>query len=406
MLATLVSLVTTLLAFAGLVFCCLSLWAARAFIRDIRLRPTPLFTPPVSILKPLKGLDTGLYDALASHCSQQYEAPYEILFGLSDLADPAAAVIEQLRAAYPDVPLHIVHCPEQLGPNGKVSNLAQMLPHARYEHILISDGDISVAPTYLRHIMREFQPAAPPSVPSPSQRYADRPVGLVTAPYRGQAYGHSGCDHPTLGSRLEALTLSTDFFPSVLTANLLERGIRFGLGSTLATTREALAAIGGLAPLANYLADDYQLGARLARAGYRVVLSAEVVETSVPAYNLRGFWVHQLRWARSVRDSRRFGYLGVAVTCALPWALLNLVATAFSPASFALLSLVLAARVTVALSISLGILGDRQVLRDLWLLPLRDIVALVLWAWSYADDTVLWRGERLSLRGGLLSRRS
>jgi ceramide glucosyltransferase len=234
--------------------------------------------------------------------------------------------------------------------------------------------------------------------PHPSE---PQPVGLVTAPYRGLAHGLSG-GRPTLGSRLEALAIATDFFPGVLTARWLERGMHFGLGSTLATTREALAAIGGLEPLVNHLADDYELGARIRRAGYRVVLAPEVVATAVPAYTLAGFWAHQLRWARAVRDSRRAGYLGLALTYAAPWALLNVLASGLSAASVALLSLALGVRFAAALTIGAGILDDRQVLRDLWLVPLRDCVGLALWAWSYAEDAVVWRGERLALRNGLL----
>jgi ceramide glucosyltransferase len=391
MLATAVSLFTTILTLAGLGFCSVALWAARVFVRDTRSTSAESSAPPVSILKPLKGLDPGLYEAVASHCRQVYAAPFEMLLGLSDPADPAASVIEQLRADFPDCDLRTIHCPDSLGANGKVSNLAQMLPHARYKHILISDGDITVAPGYLTRIMRGF--AGPDH----------KPVGLVTAPYRGLTHGPAG-GRPTLGSRLEALAISTDFFPGVLTARLIEHGIHFGLGSTLATTREALGAIGGLQPLVNHLADDYELGARLTRAGYRVVLSPEVVSTSVPAYTLGGFWAHQLRWARSMRDSRRAGYVGLALTYALPWAMLNLAASGSTLASVALLSLVLAARLAVALTIGVGILDDRQVLRDLWLLPLRDCLGLALWAWSYAEDTVLWRGERLHLRRGLLTR--
>ncbi len=402
MLAFVVTLLTSLLALAGLAFCCVAIWAARAFMRSVpRQKPSPPApAPPVSILKPLKGLDPHLYEALASHCRQEYSSAFELLFGLSDLADPAASVLEQLQREFPGVALRVVHCPALLGANGKVSNLVQMLPHARYEHILISDGDIRVAPGYLGRILADFAPVAG----------RGSPVGLVTAPYRGRTHGRAaknGTEGPaTLPSRLEALAIATDFFPGVLTARLIERGIRFGLGSTLATTRTALDAIGGLLPLADHLADDYELGARVAAAGYKVVLSAEVVETSVAPYNLRGYWEHQLRWARAMRDSRRGGYLGLALTYALPWGLLNVIASGVSLPSIAMLSLVLAARVAVALTIGVGLLGDRQVLRDLWLLPLRDCLGLALWAWSYAEDTVLWRGERLALQRGILARRA
>ena len=205
-------------------------------------------------------------------------------------------------------------------------------------------------------------------------------------------------------SRLEALGIATEFFPGVLTARMLEGGIHFGLGSTLAMRHDALAAAGGLEPLLEVLADDYELGARIHRAGYRVELSAEVVETSVPPYTFKGFFDHQLRWSRSTRDSRRFGYLGLGVTFVLPWALATCVVSGFALWSLALLSLVLLARTALALSVGVGILGDDQVLRDLWLLPLRDVFGLFFWLWSYAGNTVLWRGERFRLRRGQLER--
>ncbi len=188
--------------------------------------------------------------------------------------------------------------------------------------------------------------------------------------------------------------------PGVLTARRLEGGIRFGLGSTLATTKAALSRIGGLEPLADFLADDYELGHRISQAGFAVRLSGEVVETSVPAYGFAGFWHHQMRWARSTRDSRRLGYVGLGVTYALPWAIATTIASGFALWSFTLLSLVLLARVTVALTVGVGVLGDGQVLRDLWLLPLRDLFGLLFWMWSFAGNEVVWRGERFRLRDG------
>jgi ceramide glucosyltransferase len=222
-----------------------------------------------------------------------------------------------------------------------------------------------------------------------------KPVGLVTAPYRGIA-------HKTLSSKMEALGIATDFFPGVLTALKMDGEIRFGLGSTLAVSRPALDAIGGFSTLVNVLADDYELGHRIANAGFAVVLSHEVVSTSVPAYDISGFFAHQLRWARTVRDSRKAGYLGLVITYGLPWAVLNFIASGFSLPSVALLSMTAAARVTVALAIGVGILGDRQVLRDLWLLPLRDFCALWIWIWSFASNEVVWRGERFRLENGTL----
>jgi len=256
----------------------------------------------------------------------------------------------------------------------------QMLPHAQYAHILINDSDIRVGPEYLRRIMALFLRDS---------------VGMVTAPYRGRAHGG-------IWSRIEALGISTEFIPGVLTALKLEHGIHFALGSTLAISRRALNDIGGLEPLLNSLADDYEMGLRTTRAGYEVALAHEVVETSIPAYTFKAFLAHQLRWARTVRDARRSGYMGLVFTYGLPWALINVIASGAARWSIALLSLTLAVRLIQALSIGIGVIGDKQVLRDLWLLPIRDIYAMVLWICGYAGDTVIWRGEKFTLSDGRL----
>lgn len=381
MFATVVESITTILAVAGLGYCLAALWSARAFVRR-RGAAVPAFSPPVSILKPVKGLDPEMYAAFAGHCRQDYAGEYEILFGVSSMDDPAVSAIAQLQAEFPDREIRLVLCPLVLGANGKVSNLTQMLPQARYGHILVNDSDIRVSPRYLSRVMAHFQ---------------NKKVGMVTALYRGRTHG-------TLGSKMEALGIATDFMAGVLTARLLEGGIHFGLGSTLAMSKEALEAMGGFAPLVDHLADDYELGARIADARYTIALSAEVVETAVPAYSFSAFLAHQLRWARGVRDSRKLGYLGLIFTFGLPWALANIVASGASLDSLALFSLVLVARVTLALAVGVGVLGDAQVMRDLWLLLPRDVVALFVWAWSYASHTVLWRGQEFTLKNGKLRR--
>ena len=388
-MSTAVEVLTTLLTIGGLIYMLLALLGARRFERDSRaLLATggTGFASGVSILKPLKGVDPRMYAGLVSHCDQHYTGGYELLFGVSSLDDPAAAEVQRLQAEFPACDIRLIECNERLGTSGKVSSLIQLLRHARYDHILINDSDIRVGPHYLTRIFGQF--AAP----------GRKPVGMVTAPYLGR----TAPEGPglTLWARLEALGISTDFIPGVLTARQLERGIRFGLGSTLAFTREALTAAGGLEPLLDVLADDYELGARIARAGYRVELSPEVVETTIPAYDFRGFCDHQLRWARSTRDSRRLGYLGLGVTYCIPWAALNCIASGFQLWSFTLFSLVLLARIAVALTIGVGILRDAQVLRDIWLIPLRDCFGLFFWAWSYASDTVVWRGEHFRLTNG------
>lgn len=381
--ALVVEVLSAVLTASGMGYHLLALWAARDFRRSAPAPTSVPFAPPLSILKPLKGLDPRMYAGFVSHCEQIYTAPFEILFGVSSLEDPVVSLLGRLRIEYPQISIRVIECPARLGSNGKVSCLAQLLPHAQFEHVLINDGDIRVAPGYLSAIAAPFR--------------EDR-VGLVTAPYIGLA-------EPTVPARLEALSISTDFFPGVLTARLLEGGIRFGLGSTLATTKTALSAIGGFEALLDQLADDYELGARLAAAGYRIELVQELVATTVPAYTWRGFADHQLRWARSTRDSRRLGYLGLGITYVLPWALATVLASGFALWSFSLLSLALLVRVAVALWVGVGILRDGQVLRYLLLLPLRDFTGLFFWLWSYASDEVIWRGERFQLRRGELAPR-
>ncbi len=389
-----VAAITTLLAWAGIGYYLLAMASARAFLRSLpRRNDSSGELPAVSILKPVKGLDHEMYAALASHCRQQYAGQVEILFGVSSLQDPAVAAIHQLQAEFPAHSIRILECPLVLGANGKVSNLAQMLPQAQYPHVLINDADIVVSPHYLQRVMGGFAQSGPNGMP----------VGMVTTPYRGRAHGRNG-GRPTLGSRMEALGISTDFMPGVFTARRLEGGIHFGLGSTLAVSREALEDAGGLAPLVDALADDYELGARVAAAGYAVLLSGEVVETFVPGYTASEFLEHQLRWSRSTRDSRRWGYSGLLFTYGLPWASLNVIASGLSLESIALFVLALATRVALALSVGAGLLADRWVLTDLWLLLPRDLMALGIWVWSFAGDTVTWRGERFLLRRGKLTR--
>ena len=387
-MATGIEVVAALVTLCGLGYLVLALVGARDFHRYWhRYWQGPGgegFAPDVSILKPVKGVDPSMYAGLASHCRQQYAGRFEIVFGVGSMDDPAVAEIERLRAEFPECAIRLVECRERLGTSGKVSNLVQMLAEASYDHILINDSDICVSPQYLTRVMAGF---------------SDASVGMVTAPYVGCA-----AEGATLWTRLEALGIATDFFPGVLAARKLERGIRFGLGSTLAMSKEAIMKAGGLEPLVECLADDYEMGERIAKAGYRVELSDEVVETTVPAYSFRGFCEHQLRWARTTRDSRKWGYLGVGITFAIPWAVMTCVASGLELWSFTLLSLALLARVAVALSVGVGVLGDEQVLRDVWLVPLRDFFGLFFWAWSYAGDTIVWRGERFRLRDGRLSR--
>jgi ceramide glucosyltransferase len=387
-LLRIIEIVALLGAIASMAYYGLCLWSAVDFLRQRKAAgegARPTWFLPVSILKPLKGTDPEMYESLRGHCLQDYPE-YEIIFGVNDPTDPSRHLVERLKSEFPKLSIRWMVCAKNLGANIKVSNLTQMLVEAKYDRVLVNDSDIRVPLDYLRRVMAPL---------------ADPQVGLVTCLYRGVPGG-------TLGSRLESIGISTDFSAGVLAARTLEGGIHFGLGSTLAFRRSDLAAIGGFEALVDYLADDYEIGRRMAKRGLRVRLSDVVVETYLPAYTLRQFVDHQLRWGRTVRDSRRWGYLGLVLTFGVPWALLSgLLSLSLSRgilAAWAPLVAVIGLRVAVAMLVGWSVVRDRQLLALLPLLPLRDVAALLVWIASLAGHTVVWRGDSFRLKNGKLAR--
>jgi ceramide glucosyltransferase len=378
MIRTIIEIVAATCALLGTAFYVFAILSAWRFLRQPRAMSR--FHPPVSILKPVRGADPHAYECFRSHCLLDY-AEYEIIFGVHDPGDPAVPLIERLKQEFPQRRIELVVCPRDLGTNRKVSNLIQMLPSARHDHLLVNDGDIRVPPDYLRRIMAPL---------------ADARVGLVTALYRAVA-------GRTLGSKLEALSIS-DFATAVLVSYSSRRHFHYGFGSTLAFSRRALEQVGGFEALAGYLADDHQLGTLFARAGYQIVLSDLVVETALPEYSLRDFWHHQLRWARTVRDASPRGNLGLVLVFGVQWAAVALIASAGAPRAWALLAVAYAARIASLLVTALAVCKDSGALRRLWLLPLRDLQAVLVWAASFAGRTVVWRGDRFILKHGRLLR--
>jgi ceramide glucosyltransferase len=404
-LANLITGVAAIGTVGSLFFYSLSAIGMGSFLRErrTRLKQTSLpesQLPPVTMLKPLKGIDPEIWESFCSHCEQQYPS-FQLIFGVSDPADPAIDLVRKLQAKYPKLAIELIVCNRTLGANIKVSNLAQMLPLARHELLLVNDSDIRVAPDYLRSVVAHF---------------TDPSVGLVTCLYRG-------VPGPTLGSRLEALSISTDFVPGVLSARFLERGLHFGLGSTLAFRRSDLIAIGGFEVLLDCLADDYELGRRIASMGRKVELSAAVVSTFLPAYTLGQFLRHQLRWSRTIRDARRWGYAGLLFTFGLPWAFVTLLAARGAAWAWALLAITFVARFAVAFVAAEMVLNsmldstlhrtlnDRRAFRSemlstLFLLALRDLIAPFVWAASFMGNRIYWRGDVFDLKDGRLTRTS
>jgi ceramide glucosyltransferase len=378
-LSTILEILFALGAVSSLFYYALGLWSAARFLREPKVKARP--ATPVSILKPLRGTDPEMYESFRSHCLQDYP-DFEIIFGVSDASDPAVQLVEQLKAEFPQRPIRLMVCGESLGANVKVSNLAQMVRAARHDYFIVNDSDIRVEPDYLR---RALAPLTDPQ------------VGLLTCLYRGIA-------NSTLGSRLESLGISTDFAAGVLVAQNIENGIRFGLGSTLAFRRRDLQAIGGFESIVDYLADDYQIGSRIAALGLKVKLSDVVVETFLPRYTLRAFLSHQIRWARTIRDSRFAGYVGLGLTFGLPWAVLALIFARGATWAWGLVACTAAMRAAVAVAVGKFVLRDRRVLRSLALIPLRDALALCVWIVSFAGHAIVWRGDRFTLKDGKLIR--
>jgi ceramide glucosyltransferase len=337
--------------------------------------------PPVSILKPLRGTDPEMLQSFSSHAEQEYP-DFELIFGVSDPDDPACDVVRALQEKYPSRSIKLMVCERGLGTNIKVSNLAQMLPAAHHEILLINDSDIRVPADYLRRVVAPL---------------GDPEIGLVTCLYRAEPAN-------TVGSRLEALSIATDFVPGVLSARFLENGLHFGLGSTLAFRRADLAAIGGFESFVDYLADDYELGRRISVIGKRIELSAVTVATFLPAYTLRQFWQHQLRWSRTIRDARPWGYVGLLFTFGLPWALLMLIASRGAIWAWALFAVTYGMRIAVGLTTAARVLHDRRALRNVLWIPVQDLIAPFIWATGLVGSRIHWRGEDFLLKDGRLSK--
>jgi ceramide glucosyltransferase len=334
----------------------------RLCVRD----PAATRLPPISILKPVHGLDPDFYAGIRSHALQDYPE-FEILFGASDSADPAVAEIERLKAEFPVLPIRLLVISPKTA-NAKVGVLEELAAAANHSILLVNDSDVRVSPDYLRRVVAPLE---------------DPGVGMVTCLYRARPSSWPG--------RLEAIGIATDFAPSALVSRLV--GVsEFAFGSTMLFRAEDLARIGGFAALADYIADDYQLGRRIHDLGKRVVIARSVVETSLADRTWGDVWRHQLRWARTIRVSRGGGYAGLPLSNATLWSVL-LAAVGAWWAAVPLLLL----RLVMALVVGRLLLEDRRVLAGLFLVPLRDLAGIVLWAAGLFGSTVDWRGTRLRL---------
>jgi ceramide glucosyltransferase len=356
------------LALAALAYQLLALLSLARFFRQPQPRSVGP-QPGVTVFKPVRGQDAATRECLASFVRQDYAA-VQVLFGAADPDDPVLPTLRELQAASTHQ-VEIINCPEQLGLNPKVSVLRQLEPYARHDIWVVADSDVKWG--------RDFRA----TVVAPLGATG---AGLVSCPYRAGAA-------KTLGSRLEALTISADFMPGVTVAHYVE-GIRFALGATMIFPRESLARIGGFAALADFLADDYQLGWQMHRSGAEIAVIPYVVETADPEMSLKDYLLHQLRWVRTYRICRPKGYLAYGITHALVFSLAACLAAGLTPAALGLLGAVLAVRLWLAWYSERRCLKGSLTATAFLLLPVKDIFSFGLWLVSFLGQEVTWRGAR------------
>ena len=344
-----------------------TLYSVRSFFS--RRTKSEKISPPLSIVKPIKGLDAGSRRNLESFCLQDYPE-FQIVFALQSQDDPSLPVIRQLIVDYPDLDMKVVIDGTVHGSNAKVGNLINAYQHLKHDIIVVSDSDIRVAPDYLSNITAHF---------------SDPKAGLVTSVYRA-------ANVDTLSAAIEATGYCSEMIPNVIVAERLE-GLSFALGASMAVRRDALQGVGGFGALADYLADDYQLGNMIHRAGWKVALSGDFVDIYMQRESLSDVLSRQLRWSRTMRVSRPRGYLASGITHPIPALALSV---AFAGLTFPALSaaaLLYMLRSSVLTFLSRSYAKDGLFPRYLWLLPFRDLLSTATWALAFAGNRVRWRGE-------------
>jgi ceramide glucosyltransferase len=341
-------------------------WMVRRLFRAPEVGD-PDFQPPVSILKPVKGLDAQAYKNFASFCRQDYPQ-FELLFGVADSGDPAVAVVERLQRDFPNCQIRLL-CAPDIGPNQKASLLAHLSEQAQYEVLVMSDSDMRVTPDYLRWVVPLL---------------AKEGTGLVNCLYRGEAT-------LTLSAGLEALYMGVTFLPSAVVARRLLR-MNFAMGGTVAVRRRDLARMGGFASIVDYLADDHQLGARIGQLGLQVRMADYVVASVLGATTFQEQWEREVRWARCTRVSRPLEYPGLLLTFSTPLSCTLLLASGFGQAAWLALCVSMALRWLVAWLVS-GHTGDQEARHWLFWLPVRDLLTTLVWVFGLFGRRVTWRGE-------------
>jgi ceramide glucosyltransferase len=362
------------------IYYAIALYSSLRFFSSARMRQNARasFTPPVSNLKPVFGVDPEAYENFATYCRQDYPE-YELLFCAGDRDDPVVPVIEKLITDFPNTKIRMLFCPPHNAVNDKVAKLARLVEAAQHEIVVINDADVRVRPDYLRKVVAPLQ---------------DSGIGAVTCMY-------TTTRETSFAEALQSIGMVCDFYPGILVAWQLD-GVKFALGQTMVTSKSRIAGFGGYQTIENFPGDDLLLGRKVDEQGYKVVLLSYAVETVPDFRSARGLLDKRLRWMTVMRHMRPWGHLGLIFTQGLPWSVL---AAIISP-SFAVASLYLGAYAAFRLAITLwiGVFGVKQprLLRKLPLIPLWDATAFVIWLASFAKSSIRWRGVDYRLAGGRL----
>jgi len=395
-----VNLANAILAALALLSLALALWqwiAARRFPLHRRAAETG-FAAAISLLKPLKGCDATTAESLQSWLNQNYSGRTQILFGVADANDPVCEIVREIIAKNPDRDVQLVICGGSLGANAKVSTLAQLEKLARHDFILVSDADVRVPPDFLASIVAPL---------------CDEKVGLVNCFYRL-------ANPTTTAMRWEAVAINADFWSQVLQSQTL-KPLDFALGAAMLIRRSALAEIGGFLSLADCLADDFQLGHRIAQNGHRIALCPVVAECWDAPMNWRGVWKHQIRWARTIRVCQPLPYFFSILSNATLWPVLWLASELFRLSATAVQSTqldpfrcfetqiaslegivsaiaFLLIRIGLAQNLQRRFTPERNLVSPFWIVPVKDLLQAVIWFCAFAGNTVEWRGRKMKLR--------
>jgi ceramide glucosyltransferase len=371
-----------LLALAAIpfIYYAIVLYSSLRFFSTARLQQnhSAEFTPPVSNLKPVFGVDPEAYENFATYCRQDYPE-YELLFCAGDKDDPAVPVIERLIQDFPNTKIRLLFCPPHNAVNDKVAKLARLVEAAEHEVVVINDADVRVRPDYLRKVVAPLQ---------------DPRIGAVTCMY-------TTTRETSFAEELQSIGMVCDFYPGILVAWQLD-GVKFALGQTMVTSKSRIAGFGGYQTIENLPADDLLLGRKVDEQGYKVVLLSYAVETVPDFRSARGLLDKRLRWMTVMRHMRPWGHLGLIFTQGLPWCILAALIAPTAAVASAYLGTYVAFRLAITLWI--GIFGVKQprLLRKLPLIPVWDATAFVIWVASFAKSSIRWRGVDYRLAGGRL----